>query len=96
MLTNRFLLYRKYLYSDRHANFEIKKTKNLSKIPKTSSGRAKFVPEIRLCGKWLEDMGFDYGQRITVRLEGDRLVIQSDLGLRKNSQLEIWGDDLTA
>ncbi|WP_439582612.1 hypothetical protein [Dyadobacter bucti] len=41
-------------------------------------------------------MGFEYGQRITVRLEDHRLVIQSDKGLQKNSQLEIWNNDLFA
>jgi toxic protein SymE len=47
-----------------------------SKLQRTSQWNAKFVPEIRLCGKWLEDMGFDFGDQITVRLENDRLIIE--------------------
>lgn len=73
-----------------------RKLKIYQKFQRTSSWQAKFVPEIRLCGKWLEDMGFEYGQQITVRLEDHRLVIQSDKGLQKNSQLEIWNNDLFA
>ncbi len=32
-------------------------------------------PEIRLCGKWLQDTGFSSGQVITVRHEKDKIII---------------------
>jgi toxic protein SymE len=35
-------------------------------------------PEIRLCGKWLQDMGFDCGQLVTVRHEKNRIIITVD------------------
>ncbi|WP_374759088.1 SymE family type I addiction module toxin [Dyadobacter chenwenxiniae] len=60
------------------------------KFQQTSKWNSKFVPEIRLCGKWLEDMGFDFGEHITVRLEDSKLIIELVGELRKNPQLEIW------
>jgi len=35
-------------------------------------------PEIRLCGKWLQDMGFDCGQNVIVRHEKNKIVITVD------------------
>jgi toxic protein SymE len=32
-------------------------------------------PEIRLCGKWLRDMGFDCAQNVTVRHEKNKIII---------------------
>ncbi|SKB57708.1 SymE family type I addiction module toxin [Dyadobacter psychrophilus] len=61
------------------------------KFQRTSQWNSKFVPEIRLCGKWLEDMGFNHGEHIMVRFEDDRLIIEPVGELRKNPQLEIWG-----
>ncbi|TLU91610.1 SymE family type I addiction module toxin [Dyadobacter sediminis] len=46
------------------------------KFQTTSSYQFKIVPEIRLCGKWLQEIGFDHGQLITVRLEDNRLIIE--------------------
>jgi toxic protein SymE len=60
------------------SKFKQRQLKIYQKFQRTSSWQSRFVPEIRLCGKWLEDMGFDCGQRITVRLEDDRLVIEAD------------------
>ena len=36
----------------------------------------KVQPQIRLQGKWLREAGFKPNDRITVRKEGDRLVIE--------------------
>ena len=33
------------------------------------------VPEIRLCGQWLSEAGFQYGKTVNVQIEGGRLVI---------------------
>jgi toxic protein SymE len=55
-----------------------------SKFQRTSQWNARFVPEIRLCGKSLEDMGFDFGDQITVRLENDRLIIEPVEQLKKS------------
>jgi toxic protein SymE len=63
-----------------------------SKFQRTSQWRTKFVPEIKLCGEWLKDLGFDHGEHITVRFEDDRLIIEPVGELRKNPQLEIWGN----
>ena len=35
-------------------------------------------PEIRLCGKWLQDMGFSGGQSITVRHKKNKIIITVD------------------
>jgi len=32
-------------------------------------------PEIRLCGKWLKDIGFDHDQMIKVRQEKHKIII---------------------
>jgi toxic protein SymE len=32
-------------------------------------------PEIRLCGKWLQDMGFSCGDMVTVQLKENQLII---------------------
>ncbi|HEY1045379.1 MAG TPA: SymE family type I addiction module toxin [Bacteroidia bacterium] len=41
-------------------------------------------PEIRLCGKWLQDMGFDCGQSVTVRHEKNKIIITLDNETRAN------------
>jgi toxic protein SymE len=33
------------------------------------------MPEIRLCGKWLEEAGFECGDEVTVRCFGNKLEI---------------------
>lgn len=35
-------------------------------------------PEIRLCGKWLQDVGFECGEIITVRHEKNKITITVD------------------
>lgn len=35
-------------------------------------------PEIRLCGKWLQGMGFDCGQSVMVRHEKNKIIITAD------------------
>lgn len=46
-------------------------------IPRAYYGHVIF-PEIRLCGKWLRDMGFDCGQSVTVRHEKNKIIITVD------------------
>jgi toxic protein SymE len=74
------------------AKLKVRQLKIYSKYQRFSQWNSKHVPEIRLCGKWLEDMGFDYGEHITVRLEDDKLIIEPVGELRKSPQLEIWED----
>lgn len=38
---------------------------------------AVIMPQIRLCGKWLRDMGFDCGDTVTVTHEQNRIIITS-------------------
>ncbi|MFH6957160.1 SymE family type I addiction module toxin [Flavobacterium aquidurense] len=40
--------------------------------------RYVIFPEIRLCGKWLKDIGFEYGQSITVIHEKNRIIITAN------------------
>lgn len=37
--------------------------------------RNVIFPEIRLCGKWLQDIGFKYGQQIIVKEEDNKIII---------------------
>jgi toxic protein SymE len=37
--------------------------------------RAVFFPEIRLAGKWLEDLGFECGEQVTVKYSEKKLEI---------------------
>lgn len=46
-------------------------------IPRTYHQYVVF-PEIRLCGKWLRDMGFNCGQNVTVRHEKNKIIITVD------------------
>jgi len=46
-------------------------------IPRSCYGYAIF-PEIRLCGKWLRDIGFDCGQNVTVQHEKSKIIITVD------------------
>jgi len=58
----------------------ISKTKRHLKVyPKyrrNSCWQMTVIPEIRLCGKWLREIGFEHGQLITVRLECNKLIIE--------------------
>ena len=36
---------------------------------------AVFLPEIRLCGKWLQDLGFACGEEVTVKYFKNKLEI---------------------
>jgi len=39
-------------------------------------GRYKYRrPEIRLCGKWLEDCGFSCGKTVTIKCKKGKLII---------------------
>ena len=42
--------------------------------------RSVIFPEIRLCGKWLQDIGFEHGQTINVRQEKNKIIITIDEG----------------
>ena len=37
--------------------------------------RYAVMPEIRLCGKWLQEAGFECGDEVTVRCLGSKLEI---------------------
>lgn len=39
------------------------------------SYQAVVFPEIRLCGKWLQDSGFTYGQEVTVLHTQNKIII---------------------
>ncbi|MCF2488192.1 SymE family type I addiction module toxin [Dyadobacter sp. CY347] len=61
-----------------------------SKFQRSSQWNSKFVPEIKLCGKWLKDLGFDHGEHIKVHFEDGKLILEPVGELQKSPQLEIW------
>ncbi len=72
--------------------FKDRQLKIYPKYQRTSQWKTKFVPEIKLCGEWLKNLGFDHGEHITVRFEDHRLIIEQVGEPRKSPQLEIWED----
>jgi toxic protein SymE len=36
----------------------------------------KFVPELRLCGQWLERSGFRIGERVQVTIKDQEIIIK--------------------
>ena len=43
-----------------------------------SPGADRTVPQIRLQGKWLSELGFEIGENIVVTYEDGRLIIKLD------------------
>lgn len=65
---------------------KIKNYNNLneaSKILKTYKkyfkrfGYYAVFPEIRLCGKWLQNIGFNYNENVTIISQKDRILIRN-------------------
>ena len=54
----------------------IRKLKVYSKHNAKCNGKITFVPEIRLSGKWLKELGFKQGQSIIITCEEDKITIQ--------------------
>jgi Toxin SymE, type I toxin-antitoxin system len=50
--------------------------------PKTRFNKysQKDVPEIKLCGEWLQRLGFEYGDRVMITSLPDLLIIQPGKG----------------
>jgi toxic protein SymE len=46
-------------------------------IPRSHYSHVVF-PEIRLCGKWLKDIGFDSGRIINIKQQKNKLTITLD------------------
>ena len=46
------------------------------KVYEAPTGAADSIPLIRLQGKWLEKLGFETGDMITVREEEGKLIIE--------------------
>lgn len=61
-----------------------KQERHLKVYPKyfsrINSWRPAIFPEIRLCGKWLQEMGFQHGQTIKVKQEMNRITITVEEG----------------
>ena len=51
-------------------------TKRKLKVYEAPTGVADSIPLIRLQGKWLEKLGFETGDMITVREEEGKLIIE--------------------
>ena len=43
-----------------------------------SYSRIVLLPEIRLCGKWLRDIDFDSGKKVTVEHSENKIIITVD------------------
>lgn len=54
--------------------------RQLKVLPKYKArvNKAVIVPEIRLCGKWLQNAGFTTGQSVSVVSEPNKLTITLD------------------
>jgi len=47
-------------------------------VSRVKSWPPVIFPEIRLCGKWLQEIGFEHGQTINVRQEKNKITITVD------------------
>jgi len=45
--------------------------------PKRRYNSRKDVPEIKLCGNWLQELGFEYGARVTITTMPNLLIIRT-------------------
>ncbi|PWB26249.1 SymE family type I addiction module toxin [Flavobacterium sp. HTF] len=43
-----------------------------------SYNRYVIFPEIRLCGKWLQNIGFDYGNFVTIEHQQNKIIITTN------------------
>lgn len=57
-----------------------RKLKIHSKYQSRRWGRGVSIPEIRLEGKWLDELGFKKGQTIIIEQEQNKLTITLDNG----------------
>jgi toxic protein SymE len=46
------------------------------------NGRPSIVPEIRLCGKWLTQLGFKHGDMIALKSENQKIIIENVSNLK--------------
>lgn len=60
----------------------IRKLKIHSKYQARRRGDVQ-IPEIRLEGKWLDELGFKQGETVTIEQEMNRLIITLDSQKRK-------------
>lgn len=44
--------------------------------PLSSSYSGRIVPELRLCGQWLEQSGFRIGERVQVTIKDQEIIIK--------------------
>jgi antitoxin component of MazEF toxin-antitoxin module len=63
------------------------KNRNL-KVIAQSGYQYQSVPAIRLCGKWLQSVGFNIGDFISVRCEDGKLIIEPDVERARMEEAE--------
>lgn len=61
-------------------NVKSQETQNLYKVQSRRWGGGVSIPEIRLEGKWLDELGFKKGQTIIIKQEQNKLTITLDNG----------------
>jgi len=59
-------------------NFETRSIKIQGRYRKSCRNKSKVVPEIKLCGDWLDKLGFKEGERVVITTLKRILVISID------------------
>jgi hypothetical protein len=57
---------------------EMRKIKIYGRFQRRETIKDGFVPHISLCGKWVEDAGFQLGKQVFVTVEAGKMIIQNE------------------
>lgn len=70
-----------FMRTNKQKKTKCAETRSLKIQPKTRTNKygQKDVPEIKLCGEWLKQLGFEHGTRVTVTLMREFLIIRPDI-----------------
>ncbi|MEN2398974.1 SymE family type I addiction module toxin [Flavobacterium sp. MC2016-06] len=52
-----------------------------------SYNRYVVFPEIRLCGKWLQDIGFNQGNFVTIEHQENKIIITANNEIKTKSSI---------
>lgn len=65
--------------NNKRTKMENSNVRSLKIQPKTrfNTYSQKDVPEIKLCGNWLQKLGFEHGARVTVTAKQNVLIIRT-------------------
>lgn len=71
-LSEKFILMKQ---EEKHQHSGKRQLKVYEKYFSRSYNGTVILPEIRLCGKWVQDLGFECGEIVTVRHEKNKITI---------------------